>query len=611
MDIFLRSPVLIAQNGYSGEGLLIDVDISGSSYDYQFSTGQTYHIPTSFTVGAGTATFQPGSVIKYGANAWLKITRPVSFPDSHQTPVFTSKDDNSFGDVFSGSSGTPSQAAAPALWFYYVLNNTITRNARIRWAATGMKFDNFSTDPVSHSVRDSFFEQCQTGVNGNVSASYPVSLTAVSRHAVSTPSTGNVTGTWTAAPYSTEKAFAGLKKLTTDDISLSVAPDPMGAVGPNHYIHVVNQLFAVYDKTTGQLAETQYPSTFFGATGNWVDPRVIYDSQANRWVICMLNSTSGAVKIGISKSTSGTLASTSWTTAQIFGGDANYSEDFPTLGADRNGVYVVVHLYQPNFTNPTAQRAQVIAIRKDNVTGSFITPLEIHNGASLAVDPPYLKTVWQPSLNLDTSIAATANAWVVAKDDPTANRQGAIRYGWVQWTQSGGQWTASFTQGQNTLSLPAGTYYDLDDITTGAGSASQLPYNDSNQNMINLGTQGSRFTMAMGRTVSTTQYIWTCHDVGVNSSGGATSANRSACHWMKLQVSGNSLSLADSGKIYDNRFVSPYFYYRPSLAVSPAGDLIIAFSGSRTTEYIGAFYTGKTSAGVIPTSPILVQAGKN
>ncbi len=44
--------------------------------------------------------------------------------------------------------------------------------------------------------------------------------------------------------------------------------------------------------------------------------------------------------------------------------------------------------------------------------------------------------------------------------------------------------------------------------------------------------------------------------------------------------------------------------------VNGAGDSVIAFSGSKSTEHIGAFYTGMRANGAWPPAPILVQAGK-
>ncbi len=69
-------------------------------------------------------------------------------------------------------------------------------------------------------------------------------------------------------------------------------PDPVGDVGPNHYVAMSNVYFAVYDKTTGAAvfgpaANNTLWSGFGGAceTENAGDPIVLYDQDADRWLL--------------------------------------------------------------------------------------------------------------------------------------------------------------------------------------------------------------------------------------------------------------------------------------------------------------------------------------
>ena len=90
------------------------------------------------------------------------------------------------------------------------------------------------------------------------------------------------------------------------------------------------------------------------------------------------------------------------------------------------------------------------------------------------------------------------------------------------------------------------------------------------------------------------------------------SALRSGCQWFKLQISadGQSLSLADSGRVYDGSTSYPYYYYMPSLMVNTNGDMVMGFSGSRGTEHVGAFYTGRLADGTSSAKPVLIQSGR-
>jgi len=38
--------------------------------------------------------------------------------------------------------------------------------------------------------------------------------------------------------------------------------------------------------------------------------------------------------------------------------------------------------------------------------------------------------------------------------------------------------------------------------------------------------------------------------------------------------------------------------------------MVVGFSGSKSTEYIGAFYTGRLANGTTPAKPTLIQAGR-
>ncbi len=49
----------------------------------------------------------------------------------------------------------------------------------------------------------------------------------------------------------------------------------------------------------------------------------------------------------------------------------------------------------------------------------------------------------------------------------------------------------------------------------------------------------------------------------------------------------------------------------PSLVVNTNGDMVIGFSGSKTNEYIGAFYMGRLANGTTLDMPVLLQAGRS
>ncbi len=69
----------------------------------------------------------------------------------------------------------------------------------------------------------------------------------------------------------------------------TMPPDPCGDVGPNHYIQAYNFAYAIYNKAGNLLAGPTNLNLIFGnVTGsncNSGDPVILYDDQADRWVI--------------------------------------------------------------------------------------------------------------------------------------------------------------------------------------------------------------------------------------------------------------------------------------------------------------------------------------
>jgi len=68
-------------------------------------------------------------------------------------------------------------------------------------------------------------------------------------------------------------------------------PDPVGAVGPNHFVEMVNLVFAVYDKSGNRLLGPVDTGTLWSGfavedcTDPSGDPVVLYDQFADRWLL--------------------------------------------------------------------------------------------------------------------------------------------------------------------------------------------------------------------------------------------------------------------------------------------------------------------------------------
>jgi GEVED domain/Secretion system C-terminal sorting domain len=69
--------------------------------------------------------------------------------------------------------------------------------------------------------------------------------------------------------------------------------DPSGAVGPNHYVQMINSTtFKVYNKSSGTVLLTGTLGNLWSpATGNEGDPIVMYDKAADRWFLSQFGTT--------------------------------------------------------------------------------------------------------------------------------------------------------------------------------------------------------------------------------------------------------------------------------------------------------------------------------
>lgn len=90
--------------------------------------------------------------------------------------------------------------------------------------------------------------------------------------------------------------------------------DPSGAVGPNHYVQMINSTtFRIFNKTTGTVMLTGTLGNLWSpATGNSGDPIVMYDKAANRWFLAQFGSQTDK-KIYIAVSTTGDPTGTYYT----------------------------------------------------------------------------------------------------------------------------------------------------------------------------------------------------------------------------------------------------------------------------------------------------------
>ena len=109
--------------------------------------------------------------------------------------------------------------------------------------------------------------------------------------------------------YALEENFEGTNIGETQGF---VPPDPTGAVGPNHYVHAVNSMFKIFDKSGNVLAGPSALGTLFPGNINDGDPIILYDQLADRWFISQFKSSTNGLLIAVSTTPDPTGTYNTW-----------------------------------------------------------------------------------------------------------------------------------------------------------------------------------------------------------------------------------------------------------------------------------------------------------
>ncbi len=157
--------------------------------------------------------------------------------------------------------------------------------------------------------------------------------------------------------YVTNTVFLGLGYTNTR----ASTPDTMGAVGPSHFVELLNGVttntaIRVYNKSGTMISEMGISNFFAKSVGGTnyptsdpADPRILYDHQSQRWVASAINQAIGVVMLAISNGESPTNLATGWSKYVIPAGRPSGQLDYDTLGLDANGIYLSV--LQVGITN--------------------------------------------------------------------------------------------------------------------------------------------------------------------------------------------------------------------------------------------------------------------
>ena len=361
----------------------------------------------------------------------------------------------------------------------------------------------------------------------------------------------------------------------------AIPPDSDGAVGPNHFVELINGRFAVYNKTNGGVLKSVTDVSFWKQAGitfhaGWdiTDPRIVYDPSVQRWFAAQIDfDPSGVINtnrflLAVSANADPTGPWKAVAIPSDPGG--NNSADFPTLGLDAHGVYLSADMFDVS----------------GNLAGA--TLLSLPKAGLLLSTPVITNRTWfgilssatrgydlQPAVCVDGSIAGNV-----------------LATGGLGFDFKTGNFVTNTTLVSCTIQNAAGpgsaTLTSSTSISVPGYTAPSDPYQPDGSS--NLDDGDSRFTAGIYRVGGV---LFAVHGTEVN--------NLAAIRWYRINATNNAV--LESGTITDSTL--ELFY--PSIAANTNGTIVIGFNGSSLYSYVSCYAAvGQTVNGVTTFGNLLL-----
>jgi hypothetical protein len=353
-------------------------------------------------------------------------------------------------------------------------------------------------------------------------------------------------------------------------------PDPMGAVGEQHIVELLNDGYAVYRKSDGALVEsTSTLNEFWQAAG--VTPvgyaansRVLYDAASQRWFAVSTDGWTGneflpnSYLVAVSKSADPTEG---WTGFKVDGDPTDTGAVHGSyLGMNADGLYVVA---QRNAVGPepSPYLSQTLLVLPKH---DLLAPTPSVANATNWTNPRPAVYASQPVVNLDGM--GLPETLLLGRFAP---------FGFLQTNEISGS-IESPVLGPSTLIAvdytASGVFHAVQ-----PGSKADL---------------WAGFDTFSGNAVQVDGSIWAVQTTRVDG--------RLAVRWYEIDEATDSV--LQFGDLSDPTL--DLFF--PSIAVNEFGQVVIGMNGSSETEFVGSYAAvGETVGGITSYGvPIVLQAGR-
>ncbi|MEO8195953.1 MAG: hypothetical protein ABI689_04440 [Thermoanaerobaculia bacterium] len=377
------------------------------------------------------------------------------------------------------------------------------------------------------------------------------------------------------------------------NISSVSPPDPVGDVGPNHYVAMSNLSFQIFDKTGTSLYGPALNNTLWAGFGgacqteNSGDPIVLYDQIADRWMLSQFTAAGptffNCVAVSTTADPTGTYYRWAFTTGTNF-------PDYPKYGWWSDGLYISTREFNAAGTAFMGVGAYAIK-RADLISGN---PVPVVLSFLAAPSPAYNVGDGLLPSDLDGFTpppAGTPNFFVGSMDNggPYAATQDAL----TLW-----KFTADFATPANSTFVLANTIpiAAFDTIPAFCSGRACVPQPGSANKLDHLGYRQRPLHRLAYRNFGT-------HESLVTNQSVEASATVSGIRWWEIRSPNSSPVIYQEGT-YAPGTVDAIHRWMGSIAMDSAGNMALGFSASDgTATFPSLWYTGRLAADPLGTMP--------
>ncbi|MES2774450.1 MAG: hypothetical protein V4722_09710 [Bacteroidota bacterium] len=395
----------------------------------------------------------------------------------------------------------------------------------------------------------------------------------------------------TQAPQTPGTAFNG---VTGPNETGSFPPDVMGAVGPTQYLLFVNGRLRSFNKTTG-VADgvlNANPNTFFASVMTPVadtivqcftsDPRVRYDRFSGRWILLIIDvpcenagcTSTGSNRILLAVSNTGVITgATVWTFSQFLG-QAGFFADYPTLGIDKNALYIGANMF--SNAGPFSGTNGYVINRAALLAGGAYTVTRFTGllpGSSSA--GPFTPQ------GVDNFDPAPTEGYFVGVDNATF---GTLMIRRVSTPGGVPTISSNISVTVPTTRFPAKAPH----LGNTGGTNGELDALDD------------RLFAAMMRG----GHLWTSHSIKVANTGIASTAagSRNGVRWYDITNLATTPAVTQSGTIFDTTTTNPIWFFNPTVMISGQGHAVFSLCNSGVNNRVNTATAGRLGTATLGTT---------